>query len=440
MTELVVLGGAVLASPECSLSLGWGIWIEDGRIAGLGPNDALRDAHPSAEVIDARHLLLMPGFINAHMHSYGLLAHGIPVRDVPAGFHEFLSEFWWPRVEDRLDGAMIEAAMDLACYRMIQSGITAFCDVLEAPNAPERILDIEADVVRRAGLRAVLMTEASERINTTCGEGLLAENARFIEEHQRDERIRGMLCIHTSFTCSESFVVHARRMMEDLGCDLHLHLSESEYEPKACLEQHGMRPVMWYEGLDLWNPSVLASQVVAIDEDEIRVLTKNGVRVAHMPLSNCEVGGGVAPVPAMIDHGMRPSIGSDGYINDPFEVMRGAFLIHKGVLRNPLAMSAKTVLSMATIWGAEAVGFPQIGAITPGKQADIIGIDVDLDTPLTEENVLEQLVLYRTSRDVRMTMVGGEMLMKDGEVLTLDAEDVRRNAKEQATKLWGGNR
>jgi len=440
MAELVVLGGALLASPDSSLRPGWGVWIEDGRVAGLGPNNDLRDQHPKAEVIDAQHLLLMPGFINAHMHAYGLLAHGIPVHDVPPGFYEFLSDFWWPRVEDRLDEAMIKAAMNLACYRMIQSGITTFCDVLEAPNAPEGVLDVEADVVRSAGLRAVLMTEASERIDTARGERLLAENARFIDAHRQDERISGMLCLHTSFTCSESFVAKALRMLEDLGCSLHLHLSESDYEPAACLEEHGVRPVLWYEQLGLWSSSVLASQAVAVDEEEIRLLAKRGVRVAHMPLSNCEVGGGIAPVPDMIDNGMCPSIGSDGYINDPFEVMRGAFLIHKGARRSPLAMSAKTVLSMATTWGAKAVGFPQVGDIRPGKQADIIGIDLDLDTPLTEENVLEQVVLYRSAPDVRLTMVDGKILMKDGDVLTLDAEDIRQHAKEQATRLWGGSR
>lgn len=229
-------------------------------------------------------------------------------------------------------------------------------------------------------------------------------------------------------------------MMEDLDCDLHLHLSESDYEPATCLEKHGIRPVMWYDNLGLWSPSVLASQVVSVDEQEIRLLAERGVRVAHMPLSNCEVGGGVSPVPAMIDSGIRPSIGSDGYINNFFEVIRGAFLIHKGVQRNPLAMSAKTVLSMATTWGAEAVGPPQVGAIAQGKQADIIGIDLDLDTPVTAENVLEQVVLYRNPPDVKLTMVGGRILMQEGEVLTLEAERIRWNAREQASRLWGCQR
>ena len=185
---------------------------------------------------------------------------------------------------------------------------------------------------------------------------------------------------------------------------------------------------------------MLASQAVAVDEREIQLLAERGVRIAHMPLSNCEVGGGVAPVPDMIDNGICPSIGSDGYINNLFEVMRGAFLIHKGVQRNPLVMSAKTVLSMATTWGAEAVGLPQVGDITPGKQADIIGIDLDTDTPLTEENVLEQLVLYQNPKDVKLTMVGGEILMQDGEVQTIEVDDVRQHAQEQANRLWGGSR
>ena len=437
MDELVVLGGALLASPESPLRSGWGLRIENGLVAGVGPNDDLCSDHQQGEVIDARHLLLMPGFVNAHMHSYGLLAHGIPVHEVPAGFYEFLSEFWWPCVEDRLDGAMIEAAMGLACCRMIQSGITTFCDVLEAPNAPNGVLDVEAGVVRRAGLRAVLMTEASERVDTACGERLLEENGRFVDEHRQDGQIRGMLCLHTSFTCSGSFVDRARRMMEDFDCDLHLHLSESAYEPAACIDRFGIRPVVWYEQLGLWSESVLASQAVAVDDVEIALLAERGVRVAHMPLSNCEVGGGVAPVPAMIESGIRPGLGSDGYINSVFEVMRAAFLIHKGVLQDPLVMSAGQVLHMATGWGAEAIGLPDCGTIAPGKQADVIGVDLDLDTPRVAENTLDQLVLHRNPPNVKMTMVGGEIVMNDGNVLTLDVEDVRHRAKQQAKRLWG---
>jgi cytosine/adenosine deaminase-related metal-dependent hydrolase len=388
-------------------------------------------------VIDARDLLLMPGFINAHMHSYGLLAHGIPVDDPPRGFYEFLTNFWWPRVEDRLDHPMIKAAFALACGKMIRAGFTSLCDVLEAPNALPGVLEVEAEVLKDAGLRGVLSLEASERLGADLGRGALDENARFAEDYKEDRLIRGMISIHTSFTCSEGFVTFAKGIADDLGCSIHLHLSESPYEPEVSLKRHGVRPVMWYDRLEFLGTSVLASQGVALDRSEIELLAKRGVRLVHMPLSNCEVGGGIAPVPKMIDQRIRPGLGTDGYINDPFEVMRGAFLIHKGALQDPQVMPAKTVLSMATSWGAEAIGLPETGEIAPGKLADLIGIELSFDTPLTEGNVFDQVVLYRNGSDVALSIVDGALLMKDHELLTLDIEEVRHNAALQARRLWG---
>lgn len=436
MTERLLLGGALLTSATDPLQLGWGLRIADGHVTDVAPNDVLLARSAEVEVLDARDLLIMPGFTNAHMHSYGILSHGMPPHGVQPAFYELLADFWWPRVEDQLDRPMIEASLALACHRMIRAGFTSFCDVLEAPNAPEGILEVEAGVVRKAGLRAVLMTEASERISRERGELLLEENARFCEAHRNDPLIRGMLCTHTSFSCSESFVVHARQRMDDLHCDLHLHLSESVYEPTACLTRYGQRPVMWYDRLGLWCDSVLISQAVAVDGAEIEILSERGVRVAHMPLSNCEVGGGVAPVPAMIRRGIQPGLGTDGSFNDPFEVMRGAFLIHKGVLQDRLTMPAQTVLDMGTSWGAVAMGFPEVGSLAVGQCADLIGLALDFDTPLNEENACEQVALYRDVRDVRLSMVNGELLLRDDEVLTLDEERVRRQAREQAQRLW----
>jgi 5-methylthioadenosine/S-adenosylhomocysteine deaminase len=425
-----------MTSAAALLRFGWGLRVLDGRVADVAPNETLRARFPKAEVLDVRDLLLMPGFVNAHMHSYGILSHGMPPHGIQPAFYELLADFWWPRVEDQLDRSMVEASMALACYRMIRAGFTSFCDVLEAPNAPEGILEAEAAVVRGAGLRAVLMTEASERISRERGEKLLDENAGFVEAHRNDPLIRGMLCIHTSFSCSESFVTYARRMMDDLNCGLHLHLSESIYEPTACVTRYGVRPVMWYDRLGLWSDSVLVSQAVAVDEAEIEILSERGVSVAHMPMSNCEVGGGVAPVPAMIRRGLRPGLGTDGSFNDPFEVMRAAFLIHKGVLQDRLTMPAETVLEMGTAWGAQAIGFSEVGSLDAGRPADLIGVALDLDTPLNAVNAPDQVALYRDVRDVRMSMVNGDLLMKDGVVLSLDSEKVRRQAREQAQRLW----
>ena len=436
MAKRFVRGGALLASAEASLNWDWGVVIDGSGIAAVGPNDELRAAYPDAEVIDASGLLLMPGFVNAHMHSYGLLAHGIPVDAAPAGFYEFLRDFWWPRVEDRLDHAMIAAAFRLACGMMIRAGFTSFCDILEAPNAVPGALEVEREVLEETGLRGILSIEASERLGTELGERAVSENAKFAEKHADDQLIRGMMCIHTSFTCSDRFVKHAKEIADELKCGIQLHLSESPYEPELSLKKYGLRPVEWYDRLGFWDDSVLASQGVALDLEEIQILAARGVRLAHMPLSNCEVGGGIAPVPDMISRGIRPGLGTDGYINDPFEVMRGAFLIHKGARRDPGVMPAKTVFAMATSWGAEAIGIPAVGKLAPGMLADLIGIDLSFATPLTEGNVFDQVTLYRSGNDVRLSIVNGALLMKDGELLTVDMEQARRAAAAQARRLW----
>ncbi len=436
----IVLGAAVLPAAGATLRLDCGIAIEGARIASLGANAALLAEAGDAEILDARDLILTPGFVDAHLHAYGLLAHGLPTGSETArGFDGFLRDFWWPRVEDRLDPAMVEAATALACADMIRSGFTSFCDILEAPLAGSGILDRVADVVQRAGLRGVLCLEASERRGAELGREALRENERFARSQGRDGAVRGMQCLHTSFTCSEDFVRAAKESAGRAGCDLHLHLSESSYEPSECVRRYGVGPVAWYDRLGVWDETVLASQVVAVDDEEIACLAERRVRVAHMPLSNCEVGGGIAPIPRMIEHGLTPGLGTDGYINDPFEVLRGAFLLHKAATRDASVLPARTVLSMATEWGAAVIGLGG-GTLAPGLPADVIGIRDEFDTPLTAENVADQLVLYRGRGDVRLSIVAGRVLFRGGELTTLDEQAVRIAARREAARLWAGGR
>ncbi|MDD4904317.1 MAG: amidohydrolase family protein, partial [Candidatus Bipolaricaulis sp.] len=417
MDERIVLGGALLAAADAPLQRGWGVRIADGAVAQIAPNEDLVRSGAGLETIDARDLILLPGFVNAHMHSYGLLAHGIPLTKSPRGFYPFLVDFWWPRVEDRLDAAMIEAAFRLACVRMIRLGITTVCDVLEAPRAAPGALDVEARVAEEVGIRAVLSLEASERHGVDAGRAALVENVRFAAAY-RTGRITGMMSLHTSFSCSEAFVREGKDLAAESGLRTHLHLSESDHEPSFTLERYGVRPVAWYDRFGFWDESIVASQGVALAAAEISVLAAHGVHLVHMPASNCEVGGGVAPVPEMLAAGIRPGLGTDGYVNDPFEVMRAAFLIHKGVRRDPLVLPARTVLAMATAWGADAVGV-SAGTLGPGQRADLIGVRLDLDTPLTPGNVADQLVLFRAGTDVALTIVDGRTLFRDGEFATV---------------------
>ena len=157
-----------------------------------------------------------------------------------------------------------------------------------------------------------------------------------------------------------------------------------------------------------------------------------------MPLSNCEVGGGVAPVGKMLEAGMTVGLGTDGYVNNFFEVMRGAFLIHKAYLKDPQAMPAKQVYRMATELGAKALGI-EAGAVKEGLLADLITVDMKRPTPINEYNIYDQLILFTNPQNVENVMVGGAWLKRDGKLLTLDKEAVRRELEEKTDRFWKGD-
>jgi cytosine/adenosine deaminase-related metal-dependent hydrolase len=414
-------------------------------VVEIGPHDGLLQRFPTAEVIDARDCVITPAFVNAHHHMYGVLAHGIPLDEAPAGFWTFLEDFWWPLVEDQLNHELVTAATEWACLDMIRSGVTTFYDCLEAPFALPGALEVQADIVRKWGLRGVLSFEATERVSPENGALGLQENAAFIEACQsRDDLVSGMMCFHTSFTCSAEFIQRAQGLARQRDAKIHMHLSEGTYEPEYCLSHFGVRPAFYYDELGLLGDHVLASQCVQVDETEIDLLAQRGVHVSHQPLSNCEVGGGFAPVPEMLDAGINVALGTDGYINDFFEVMRAAALIPKARLQDPGVMPAETVWTMATQNGARALGFDGLGRLAAGAPADLLLIRADLPTPLAPDpsrdldhhNLADQLLLWRDSRHLQGVMCAGKWRLWDGQVVGVDAKAVRAKAVEAAQELW----
>jgi cytosine/adenosine deaminase-related metal-dependent hydrolase len=352
-----------------------------------------------------------------------------------------LEGFWWPQVEDRLTHELIAAATDWACLAMVRSGVTTFYDCLEAPYALPGALEIEAAVVRRWGLRGVLSFEATQRVSQPNGELGLRENVDFIDACRKRsgaERglVSGMLCFHTTFTCSADFIQRAFALAAERDVKVHMHLSEGTYEPEYCCSRFGMRPAIYYDYLGVLGTHVLASQCVQVDEEEIDLLARRGVHVSHQPVSNCEVGGGFAPVPEMLDAGVNVALGTDGYVNNMFEVMRNAALMPKARLLDPGTMPAATVWSMATQNGARALGFDGLGTLAPGQLADLLLIRADLPTSLAAHNVPDQLLLWRNPEDLRGVMCAGEWLLQDGQPVGVDEEAVRVRAVAAASRLW----
>jgi cytosine/adenosine deaminase-related metal-dependent hydrolase len=158
--------------------------------------------------------------------------------------------------------------------------------------------------------------------------------------------------------------------------------------------------------------------------------------MTNMPLSNCEVGGGIAPIPDLVDAGVTVGLGSDGYITDFFEVMRGAFLIHKANLQDPRVMPASLVWYLATEGGAKSLGLEKVGRLETGWQADLQLFKADLPTPLKEHNLYDQSLLYCHQTDVTGTVVAGKVLMRDGLIPGIDHAAIQSRSHAAAENLW----
>jgi len=414
------------------------VYFEDEKIIEIGNSDELKKKYPSAERIDAKGKIIMPGLISSHSHLYGILAHGIPFKGEVKSFIEILEKFWWPYVENKLNKDLIYKATLASSLEMIKSGTTCTVDILEAPYAIPGALDVEAKALKETGMRAILSFEATERISKENGKAGIQENLDFIKKwNHKNDLIKGMFCTHTTFTCSKEMLKEVRELANKYNAGIHIHLEEGAFETMYSIVKYRKLPVEFYEEIGFLGPDVLASQCVHIKPKEIQIFKKYNVKVAHMPLSNLEVAGGIAPIPEMLDSGLIIGLGTDGYIIDMFEVMRAAFLIHKGYLQDALVMPASIVLKMATINGAKAIRMEkEIGSIEPGKKADIIIIDPKLPTPITEDNFYDQLVVYCDGDFVDTVIINGKTIMKDRKLISIDEEKIKEDCKKAALELW----
>ncbi len=433
----------LITTPHQPPKQNWGVRVTGDVIDAVGPNDDLKSDYPDDDVVDVSGHILAPGFVNAHTHLYGVLAHGIPLANAPSDFWAFLADFWWPLVEDALDHEMICAATDWVCVEMLRSGVTSFYDCLEAPFAIPDALPAQKEVVDNRGLRGILSFEATERVSEENGQVGLQENARFID-HCRSAGgggtsgplVQGLMCFHTTFTCSADFIRKAFALGAERNVLTHMHCNEGVHESNYALEHFGKHTLEYYDDLGVTGPNMLASQCVQLSEKERAIIAERGIKVTHMPLSNCEVGGGIAPIPQQIEAGVTVGLGSDGYINDFFEVMRGAFLIHKANQLNPQVMPAHEVLYLATEGGARSIGLEQVGRLQPGWAADCQIIDASFPTPVAEHNLYEQLVLWRNHTHVRDVMVAGQWRVRDGVVLAADLGAMRARTHVAAQRMW----
>lgn len=434
---MLIIKSKYLISSVEDIYIDYSLVVENEDIVDILHNDKAEKEYPDANVLDKSDSILMPGFINAHMHQYGVLSRGIPANVEFKDFEGFLWDYWWPFIENRIGLKEVKATTKASAIELIESGVIGFCDTLEAPNTEEGTLIEQGKILEEMGMKAILSLESCERISWENGVKCLKENKDFIEwSRENSKLINGIMCTHTTFTCSSEFLNLAQKKAKDLNIPWQFHLSESIYEVNHCLKNNSKVPVEYLDDLGLLDKNVIASQCVKVNKKEVQILKDRGVKVVHMPLSNCEVGGGFAPIPDLLDAGVQVALGTDGYINDFFAVMKTAFLIHKASKEDASVMPASTVFKMATEYGAKVLGWNDTGKLISGNKADFIVMEDSFKTPVTLDNIFEQIVVQGEKESIDSVYINGKAVLEDKQLKGIDKDKVTREMREVAKKFW----
>jgi 5-methylthioadenosine/S-adenosylhomocysteine deaminase len=425
MTTLGITGGQVLA-PDMSVHTADVLIDEDsGEILDVGPDIGMS----GDEQLDATDSFVVPGLINAHTHVAMTLLRGY-ADDKP--LETWLREDIWP-VEAELTPEDVRAGTRLGLSEMIRSGTTGFTDMYF--HMPE-----VADVVEETGLRArlghgiVTVGKSEEEVAADLEEGVSV--AREIEE--KSDRISTAIMPHSLTTVDESPLTEAVEHARDVGVPVHIHANETRAEVEPIVDEHGTRPLEYARSCGLLHSNDFVAHAVHTDETEIDVLAETGAGVVHCPASNMKLASGMAPVQSMLDAGVTVGLGTDGVASnnalDMFDEMRDAAMLGKLAADDASAVAAPDVVRMATQGSAACVGF-ESGRITSGAPADIAVVALDSPHLTPAHDLVSHLVYAATGADVRHTVCDGQVLMRDGELLTIDENEVREEATERADDL-----
>jgi len=396
------------------------VLVRDRRIAAVGPREALIAAHPEAAATRLRDRLIMPGLVNAHMHS-GFLR----------GTAEHLPVWDWLRLHINpmhrvLQPHEAEAASWLYYAESVLSGTTTTLDMW-------RFMAGSARAAAGIGNRLVCVPYVGAHPNYDYFE-TLDDNERTIEDWHgaADGRVTVWVGLEHPFYADEAGQRRAIAMAQRHGTGLHTHCSESSIEIPEFQKRYGCRPMMALERLGLFDaPRTMIAHAVWLDEAEIDLVARRGVAVAHNPVSNMKLASGIAPVEAMLAAGVAVGIGTDGEKEnnnlDMFEEMKVASLLGKLKGLDAAALGSWQVLRMATTLGARALGLDrEIGSLEAGKRADFIAVRTDTPrmTPLFGEgpyfNLQHNVVHAVRGGDVDLTVVDGELVVEDGRLRTAD--------------------
>ncbi len=432
--DLIIAGDTIVTMDAARTIIENGaVAVDDGVIVAVGTTAEIAANFSAKQTLDGKNRVVMPGLINGHSHAAMTLLRGV-ADDLT--LMDWLNNYIFPAEVEFVDAEFVRIGTELACWEMIRGGTTTFVDMYYFP-------DTVAEVVDSCGMRALVSATVIDQRSPDAegADDALQNGIEFIGRWKgKNSRITPIFGPHANYTLNVEQLRAVRQAAIELGVPISIHISESPFELQYSKDTFGKTSIEMYEDIGFFDGPTIAAHVVWPTDAEIPILAERNVGVIHNPTSNMKIASGISPVAAMLDAGVRIGLGTDGAASnndlDWWEEMRLAAYLQKVDRKNPEVLPAITVLSMATSGGATAIGLgDSIGSLEVGKRADLIQVAFDDVHHIPTFDVVSHLVYVTDEQDVASVVVDGDVLMRDGKMLTIDTDRVASEARALAARI-----
>lgn len=429
--DLMITDGTVLTmNPENTVFEHGTVVVSDGKIVAVGGPE-LTAKYQAKKVLDVKGDIVMPGLINTHTHGSMTVFRSLG-DDVPDRLHRYI----FPLENKLVSRDMVRTGANLANIEMIKGGVTTYADMYYFEDEVAKTVD-------KAGLRAVL---GETIINFPVADAQTPEEGiayavRFIHKYKDHPRITPAFAPHAPYTNTTENLQKIAALSEELNVPVMIHLAETDREKEEIAKRTGGKsPVQYMADIGVLNNRLLAAHVIMADDNDLNLLKKYDVGVAHNISANTKSAKGVAPVTQMLEKGIRTGLGTDGPMSsNTLTTMNELNLvgkIHKLETKNRAAMPPLTVVEMATMGSARALHMDdKIGSLETGKLADIIVVDTKAPNMVPVYSPYAALVYGANGANVRHTIVDGVILMEDRQLLTVNENEIIQDAQRFAEKV-----
>lgn len=406
----------------------------------------MKKKYPGSVFVNAENRLIMPGIINAHGHYYGLFSRGLALKDPPAyTFLEVLERLWW-----KLDKALLheDNYLSASCYIIdaIKAGTTTIVDHHASPNEIIGSLDDIAQAALDANIRNHLCYEVTCRNGK---EGALAgieENRRFIERVYKTDQnplLAAAFGLHAAFTCTDEVLAKSKEALESVSqakgkVGFHIHVGEGLYDEEHSMKEFGKRVVQRLTQFGIGGPTSIYGHCVYIDDSELELIKKQGTTIVTNPASNLNNAVGLPKAVEILKKGIPLGLGTDGITYDMFQELKFLYFAQKMNYKDPRVFgteSLQCLLDTNSKLVSKAFQKP-VGVLKPGAFADIILVDYDEPTVLSGGNLPWNNVFGMNGSMVQTVIIGGRMVMKNRELLTIDEKEIKAKTREHAPGVW----